>query len=264
MRSNGHTPHSSFSHGDQTDPDFATMLPHADSVPRGFVALNAKGERLDVYMPPVTADVRHRFSQRVANQKLCNKFHLTGDCPDFASNNCSFDHSPIDESLRNYLRSIAASTPCTRRSGCKNLTCLNGHVCQKPDCKYRGGKLFCKLPGPMHYVQLLFNENVPGASPSQGKRENIGSSSPTPPPQKDYDLPLRSPTSSTNATKSFFSLNRVASEVESPLHSIVVEESDDEDNTVLPARLLEREVARQRIERFRNTGHGVDSDSDLD
>jgi hypothetical protein len=263
MRSNGHTPHSSVSHGDQTDPDFAAMLPHADSIPRGFVALNAKGERLDVYMPPVTSDVRHRFSQRVANQKLCNKFHLTGDCPDFASNNCSFDHSPIDESLRNYLRSIAASTPCTRRSGCKNLMCLNGHVCQKPDCKYRGGKLFCKLPGPMHYVQLQFKENVPGASPPQGKRENVGSGSPTPPPQKDYDLPLRSPTSSTNATKSFFGLNRVASEVESP-HSIVIEESDDEDNTRLSARLLEREVARQRMERFRNTGHGVDSDSDLD
>jgi hypothetical protein len=263
MRSNGHTPHSSTSQADQTEPDFAALLPHTDSVPHGFVALNAKGERLDVYMPPVTADVRHRFSQRVAKQKLCNKFHLTGDCPDLATNNCSFDHSSIDESLRNYLRAIAASTPCTRRSGCKNLTCLNGHVCQKPDCKYRGGKLFCKLPGPMHYVQLQFKENVPGASPPQGKRENVGSCSPTPPPHKEYDLPLRSPTSGTNATKSFFGLNRVASEAESSLHSIDAEGSDD-DNERLLARLGEREAFRERMERFRNTGHGVDSDSDLD
>jgi hypothetical protein len=116
----------------------------------------------------------------------------------------------------------------------------------------------------MHYVNLQFKEYVPGVSPPQGKRENVGSGSPTPPPQKDYDLPIRSPTSSTNATKSFFGLNRVASEVEPALQSIVFEESEDEGNTVLLARLTEREAARQRIERFRNTGHGVDSDSDLD
>jgi hypothetical protein len=229
MRSNGHTPHQSILNGDQTDPDFSALLPHADSAPPGFVALNAKGERLDVYTPPVTAEVRHRFAQRVANQKLCNKFHLTGDCPDHTKNNCSFDHSPIDEGLRNYLRSIAASTPCTRRSQCKNLMCLSGHVCQKPDCKYRGGKLYCKLPGPIHYVQLQFKEWVPGVSPSQGKREtNPGkdaSGSPTPPPQSDHDSPLRSPTSSVNVTRSFFGLNRGMSEDKSGIAA----ESEDEE-----------------------------------
>lgn len=205
MRSNGNTPNLSASHNDQADPDFAALLPHADSVPSGFVAINEKGERLDLYMPPVTAEVRHRFAQRVASKKLCNKFHLTGDCPDLASNNCSFDHSPIDEGLRNYLRSIAASTPCTRRSACKNLNCLNGHVCQKPDCKYRGGKLFCKLPGPLHYVKLQFKECVPGISPQQNKRENLRSNSLTPPPQKDDDSPLKTPPGCVRVDKSFFS-----------------------------------------------------------
>ena len=229
MRTNGHMLHLSTSHSDQTDPDFSAMLPHADSVPPGFVAVNAKGERLDVYIPPVTTDIRSRFTQRVANQKLCNRFHLTGDCPDHAKNNCPFDHSPIDEGLRNYLRSIAAGTPCTRRSLCKNLTCLNGHVCQKSDCKYRGGKLFCKLPGPMHYVQLQFKEWVPGVLPAQGKRETTGgknaSGSPTPPPQRDYDSPLKSPTSSVNVTKSFFGLNRGMSEDK----TVTVADSDDEE-----------------------------------
>jgi hypothetical protein len=231
MRSNGHTPNVSSPNSDQTDSEFSAMLPHADSVPPGFVALNAKGERLDVYMPPVPADVRHRFTQRVANQKLCNKFHLTGECSDHANNKCSFDHSPIDEGLRNYLRSIAASTPCTRRSMCKNLACLNGHICQKPDCKYRGGKFFCKLPGPMHYVQLQFKECVEGISPRQGKREtttgNRASDSPQPPLQRDYDSPLKSPTSSVNVTKSFFGLSRGMSEDK----SIVAAESEDEELT---------------------------------
>ena len=228
MRSNGHTPQASTSHSnsDQTDPDFSALLPHADSVPPGYVAINAKGERLDMYMPPVTTEVRNRFAKRVANKKLCNKFHLAGDCPD---GDCPFDHSPIDADLRNYLRSIAAATPCTRRSACKNLTCLNGHVCQKSDCKYRGGKLFCKLPGPMHYVQLQFKEWVRGVSPPQGKRESSqskdASGSPTPPLQSDYDSPLKSPTSSVNATRSFFGLNRGMSEDRSVGPAA---ESDDE------------------------------------
>jgi hypothetical protein len=229
MRSNGHTPHSSTSHSnsDQTDPDFSAMLPHADSFPPGFVAVNSKGERLDMYMPPVTAEVRNRFAQRVANRKLCNKFHLASNCPE---PECPFDHSPIDADLRNYLRSIAAATPCTRRSMCKNLTCLNGHVCQKQDCKYRGGKVFCKLPGPMHYVQLQFREWVRGVSPPQGKRESSqskdASGSPTPPPQGDYESPLKSPTSSVNNTRSFFDLNRSMSE-DKP--ALAATESEDEE-----------------------------------
>lgn len=225
MRSNGHAPQLSGAHGDHADLDFAALLPHADSVPRGFVALNTKGERLDVYIPPVTPEVRSRFTQRVSNQKLCNKFHLTGECPDFASNNCPFDHSPVDESIRNYLRSIAASTPCARRSGCKSLMCLNGHVCQKPDCKYRGGKFYCKLPGPMHFVQVQFKEYVPGILPQHNKRENFGSGTHSPPPQKDYDAPLKSPMSSANVTKSFFGLNRSLSEDQ----STVAAEDDDDD-----------------------------------
>ena len=229
MRTNGHKPQLSTAHSnsDQTDPDFSALLPHADSVPPGYVAVNARGERLDMYMPPVSVEVRNRFAKRIANQKLCNKFHLAGDCPD---GDCPFDHSPIDADLRNYLRSIAAATPCTRRSMCKNLTCLNGHVCQKADCKYRGGKVFCKLPGPLHYVQLQFKEWVRGISPPQGKRESSqsknASGSPTPPPQGDYDSPLKSPTSSVNA-KSFFGLNRGMSEDRSVVAAAA--ESEDEE-----------------------------------
>ena len=200
------------------DVDFASVLPGANSIPDGFVAVNAKGERLDVYMPPVHHDDRARFTQRVAKQKLCNKFHLTGD--DHDPSTCDFDHSPIDDALRNYLRSIAASTPCTRRSACRNLNCINGHICQKPDCKYRGGKLYCKLPGPIHYVQLGVKECVPGAMPlPQPKREDKtgfsaknGSGSSSPPLREESEASPRSPMSGVNVTKSFFGLNLGASD----------------------------------------------------
>jgi len=199
------------------DDMFSSLLPHANSIPDGSVAINAKGERLDIYMPPVQAEDRARFAQRVAKQKLCNKFYLTGDEHDPAT--CGFDHSPIDDGLRNYLRSVAASTPCTRRSACRNLTCLNGHVCQKPDCKYRGGKTFCKLPGPMHCVQMGVKECVPGVIPPQHQQARKddqkmvygrdGSGTPTPQVSREESegyltSPLRA---ASDATRSFFGLS---------------------------------------------------------
>jgi hypothetical protein len=194
--------------------DFASLLPSAGSIPDGHVAVNAKGERLDVYMPPVPVEDRARFSQRVAKQKLCNKFYLVGDEHDPAT--CGFDHSPLDDVLRNYLRSIAASTPCTRRSACRNLKCLNGHICQKPDCKYRGGKTYCKLPGPIHYVQMDFKECVPGiVPPPHFKREDktasevkSGSDSSTSPPREESDTSSWGPMSgASDYTKSLFSVS---------------------------------------------------------
>jgi hypothetical protein len=74
------------------------------------------------------------------SKKLCNKFQLTESCSNLASNSCSFNHSPINEAIRNLLCRIAASTVCARMSTYKNLLCLNGHACQKPDCKNRGVK----------------------------------------------------------------------------------------------------------------------------
>jgi hypothetical protein len=193
-----------------TDLDFSSLLPSANSIPDGYVAINAKGERLDVYMPPVPAEDRTRFAQRVAKHKLCNRFYLTGDDHDPAT--CGFDHSPLDDVLRNYLRSIAASTPCTRRSACRNLNCLNGHICQKPDCKYRGGKTYCKLPGPIHYVQMGFKECVPGVlPPPHFKREDKTAPS-TPPLREEIEASPRSPMSGVNVTKSFFGLKLGASE----------------------------------------------------
>jgi len=111
----------------------------------------------------VQAEDHVRFTQRSIKRNLCYKFYLIGDNHD--SSICGFDHSPIDDGLRNYLRWIAARTPCPRRGACRNLNCLTGHICQKSDCKYRGGKTYCKLPLALHYVQMGVKEFVPGVVP---------------------------------------------------------------------------------------------------
>lgn len=226
MRNNGPTSSVSSAHGEMSDPDFAASLPRMESISPGCIALNDRGERVDAYLPPITAEDRNRFTQRISSQKLCNRYHLTGDCRSFTSGNpCEYDHSPIDDGMRNYLRSIAASTPCTRRSLCRNLTCLNGHVCQKSDCKYRGGKLFCKLPVPLHMVLPGVKEYVSGFVPSQLKKHNDYSGSPTPPPQEERDVPLKSPTSGASVSRSFFGMARGLSQDKSAMPA----DSDDEE-----------------------------------
>ncbi|KAM0718103.1 hypothetical protein Q7P37_006435 [Cladosporium fusiforme] len=218
------------SQGLQPDINFSALLPHSRKFPPGHVAVNAKNERIDMFMPPASLEDRQRFAQRIAVGKLCNKFHLLGECAD--GSDCSYDHGSIDEGMRNYLRSVAASTPCPRRNGCRNLLCLNGHVCQKPDCKYRGGKVYCKLPGPVHYVHLGFKEFVQGNIPQNKTGDGVsvpgadGSSSPTPSSQEEQGVPTRF-SNGFNVMKSVFGVTRALSEDKSTTMNAA--DSDDDE-----------------------------------
>ena len=80
--------------------------------------------------------------------------------------------------------------------------------------------MYCKLPGPIHYVQLGVKECVPGVMPlPQPKREDKtgfnaknGSGSSSPPLREESEAYPRSPMSGVNVTKSFFGLNLGASD----------------------------------------------------
>lgn len=45
---------------------------------------------------------------------------------------------------------------------CRSTTCYLGHICQRPDCKHRGGKSFCKIPYASHNASLQVAEYVTG------------------------------------------------------------------------------------------------------
>lgn len=215
----------------QPEINFSALLPHSENIPPGHVAVNAKAERIDMFMPPASNEDRQRFAQRIAHRKLCNKYHLLGECVEGPA--CPFDHASIDEGLRSYLRSVAASTPCPRRNNCRNLSCLNGHVCQKPDCKYRGGKVFCKLPGPVHYVQLDFKEFVPGNLPANKAGGGEAANGPTtdeptsspPSLQEDQTTPARFSSNGFNVMKNVFGVTRGLSEDK----SMNTADSDDDE-----------------------------------
>ncbi|KAH8756006.1 hypothetical protein F5883DRAFT_607503 [Diaporthe sp. PMI_573] len=132
-------------------PDLFAKLPKRDEIPDGHVAVNASQQRLDAYIPVPTSESENRLKLRSSMQRLCNSKHLTGSCP---NPHCEYDHNPLEEDLIPTLEWLARSLPCPRRDKCHNASCTSGHLCQKHDCKHRGGKGFCRFPWSLHYDDL--------------------------------------------------------------------------------------------------------------
>ena len=149
----------------QTQIDFATMLPQEDKIPRNQIAVNKHEQRLDPYIQPTSAEEKSAFYARIGIQKLCNNYHLLGHCPNQES--CEYDHSPASPAIINCLKHIARNNPCPRQGGCRLLKCVNGHVCQKAECKYRGGKIKCKFGPSPHTQDIDFADYVQGIPPKE-------------------------------------------------------------------------------------------------
>ncbi|ROV94088.1 hypothetical protein VMCG_08248 [Cytospora schulzeri] len=154
--------------------DLFSQLPRAEDIPDGHVAVNFNQKRLDPYLPPPTSESESRLRSQSAKQRFCNSKHLSGSC---VNPNCEYDHGHLDEDLKPVLLWLARSLPCPKRERCRNAACFYGHICQKPDCKFRGGKAFCRIQPFLHfddlavdrYVPALFSRQsvgAPGQSPS--------------------------------------------------------------------------------------------------
>lgn len=167
----------------QTQTNFATSLPHSESIPRNQVPVNKHQHRLDAYIPNPPPEERAAFTSRCAVRKLCNNHHILGNCPN--THNCEYDHSAASPAILNCLEQVVRNSPCPRRGTCRNIACLHGHICQKAECRYRGGKLFCKIPAASHDEDLNVVEFVPGFAPRGGSDEtqSLGGRSGSTPPR---------------------------------------------------------------------------------
>ncbi len=125
------------------------------------MAINQTEHRLDAYIPPPTNEANNRLKVRSERQKLCNSKHLTGTCD---NEHCEYDHSPISEDLRPALELLSRSMPCPKRGSCRNANCVYGHICQRADCKHRGGKVYCRFPYLTHYENLALDSMVPAVA----------------------------------------------------------------------------------------------------
>lgn len=128
------------------------LLPEAGSIPSNLIPVNANQHRIDPYVPPPSAGVKSDFHAQVAHHKLCNRHLLENGCPNGES--CGFSHHPVSAGVLNYLLLMARSLPCKRKGSCRLINCSSGHVCQRGNCKSRGGKSFCKLGHAAHAQDL--------------------------------------------------------------------------------------------------------------
>lgn len=142
--------------------EFSGVLPNPADIPPGDIAINKKQHRLDVHMPAATPEDWTAFNARAARHKLCNNYHLTGSCS--SGTDCQYDHNPISPGIMKCLQQVARNLPCGRRGGCRMTACIQGHICQKPDCKHRGGKTFCKIPSVSHTQDLHVAQYVLGVT----------------------------------------------------------------------------------------------------
>ncbi|TQN65823.1 hypothetical protein CSHISOI_09680 [Colletotrichum shisoi] len=144
----------------RADSAFASSLPHRQDIPEGCIAVNTKNWRLDPYIPPSDPTISNRLNARINRHRVCNNFHLNATCD--AGDSCEYDHSPLDAESRSALEFIARSRPCSKRGGCRNAKCTNGHICQNSRCKHYGGKAHCKLPFLSHAEDLTVDRFIPG------------------------------------------------------------------------------------------------------
>ena len=153
----------------QLPADLENILPRDEDVPPGNVPVNKDHQRLDAYMQPIAASERAAFQSRIVGYKLCNNHHLKGHCA--SGENCVYDHRPISASEMKCLRNLNRNAPCPRKGSCRVLNCLGGHICQKPDCRFRGGSNFCKIPAYVHQHDLNLAGYEPAIMPAKDSND---------------------------------------------------------------------------------------------
>ena len=122
-------------------PTMATKA-RGDTLGVKHIFRNRVGQRID---QPLSFDARLLASMKV--RKLCNKHHLTGNCP---YKDCTHDHdAKLNTVQLQTLRCIARLSPCWT-AYCDDEYCIASHRCQQdPQCD-RGKE--CRWPIEMHNV----------------------------------------------------------------------------------------------------------------
>ncbi|KAJ5082237.1 Zinc finger CCCH-type [Penicillium argentinense] len=110
----------------------STELPPNNGKSNEYIPVNESGERLDTYCPQPSSDALDEYHRRAKSAKVCNSYHLSGECGDMS---CPYDHSEVSDEIVEVLRYIVLQHPCSKAGACRSIKCYLGHLCQKPNCK---------------------------------------------------------------------------------------------------------------------------------
>ena len=110
---------------------FAATLPSKAEAVR-YILVNKYGDRLDAYCSHPSADAMDRYHRLAKEAKVCNSYHLSGECGDMS---CQYDHGDVSDTILEVLRYLFLQHPCSKGGACRFIKCYPGHICQKPNCK---------------------------------------------------------------------------------------------------------------------------------
>ncbi|KAJ6093120.1 hypothetical protein N7486_008409 [Penicillium sp. IBT 16267x] len=136
-----------------------SQLPTRSRKSEAFIPINKDGERLDPwyqwYDPP-SLDAFSEYHGRVMVDKLCNSWHLSGECGDTS---CEYDHSDASDTIIDVLRYTLLRDPCPKARECRSSKCYFGHICQKPYCKAAESRQ-CRFNYRAHTMDLQVHQWV--------------------------------------------------------------------------------------------------------
>ncbi|CAG7980138.1 unnamed protein product [Penicillium salamii] len=116
----------------RTEDFLRSMLPLPSIKTEEFIPVNKDGDRIDPYYPQPPADAFEEYHSRAKEHKVCNSYHLSGECGDMS---CPYDHTDVSNIVIEVLRWMLLQHPCSRSGACRSIKCYMGHLCQKPGCK---------------------------------------------------------------------------------------------------------------------------------
>lgn len=109
------------------------------------IARNAQGQRIDRHL-----EYSQHLAKLLQKRKLCNFFHLFGEC---RFENCTHHHGArLSGDELNALAHVARLTPCRSGLGCDSQQCILGHQCPFGD-KCMGKR--CRFPESMHGIDTM-------------------------------------------------------------------------------------------------------------
>lgn len=146
---------------------YAKLLPRPSLQSQKMIPVNKDGARIDTYLPVPSSDELAMYQSRTKSQKLCNRYHLTGECKD---PDCPFDHSDVDPRLVDVMRYFSKQRPCARGRGCRSIKCCYGHICQRDGCR---GDRPCKMNPRAHDIDLHVVEWVEPDDQTEASSDDI-------------------------------------------------------------------------------------------
>ncbi|KAL8293902.1 hypothetical protein RB597_007675 [Gaeumannomyces tritici] len=107
------------------------------------VRKNAADQRVDTHLDYAQADF-----QQLKQRRLCNNFHLLGEC---YYPTCHYGHGDrLRADKRTALLAVSRLSPCPRGLRCTEPRCIYGHRCSRGDCSSPS----CVFPREMHGVDV--------------------------------------------------------------------------------------------------------------